>query len=163
MSAILAEMVQPADLLDARLIATLATLDEDGLPYLSSVWFLRDGDDILVATGGETRKARNAAARPVAAVLVHGRGEAPLRGVAGAGPVTVVRGAEARRLNERVWAKYLTPAGRAHPELGGRIAAHDDVTLRVAPAGWRSWSTGPDFDGAFELEGLVLPLDPTDR
>ena len=43
----------PTDLLDARLIATLATLDESGLPYLSSVWFLRDGDDVLVATGGE--------------------------------------------------------------------------------------------------------------
>lgn len=153
----------PTDLLDARLIATLATLDESGLPYLSSVWFLRDGDDVLVATGGGTQKARNAAARPVAGVLVHGRREAPLHGIAASGPVTVVRGAEARTLNERVWRKYLTPEGRAHPALGGRIAEHDDVTLRIAAGPWRSWGTAADFAGVFEQQGLVLPLDPTDR
>jgi PPOX class probable F420-dependent enzyme len=151
------------ELLDARLIATLATVDDDGLPYLSSVWFLRDGADVLVATSGGTRKARNAAARPVGAILVHGRGEAPLRGVAASGPVALVRGAAARALNERVWAKYLTPAGRAHPDLGGRIAEHDDVTLRITPGPWRSWSTGADFGGSYEVSGLVLPLDPTAR
>ena len=42
------------DLLEARVIATLATVGDDGLPYLSAVWFLRDGDDVLVATGGRT-------------------------------------------------------------------------------------------------------------
>jgi len=138
-------------------------MDADGLPYLSAVWFARDGDDLLIATGGRTRKAQNAAARPVAAVLLHGRGETPLHGVAASGPVGVVRGPEARELNELVWCKYLTPAGRAHPDLGERIAGHDDVTLRVSPGPWRSWSTGADFAGVYEVPGLVLPLDPTDR
>jgi PPOX class probable F420-dependent enzyme len=151
-----------ADLLDARVIATLATVGEDGVPYLSSVWFLRDGGDVLIATAGTTRKALNAAARPVAGLLLHGRGEAPLHGVAASGPVAVVRGAEARALNQRVWAKYLTPAGRTHPELGGRIAEHDDVTLRITPGPWRSWGTAVDFSGLYELPGLVLPLEPTD-
>jgi PPOX class probable F420-dependent enzyme len=151
------------DLLDARVIATLATVDGDGLPYLSSVWFLRDGGDVLVATGGSTRKARNAAARPVAGLLLHGRGEVPLHGVAASGPVEVVRGADARALNERVWRKYLTAAGRFHPELGGRIAAHDDVTLRITPGPWRSWGTDADFAGVYELPGLIQPLDPTGR
>ncbi len=149
----------PPDLLDRRLIATLATIGEDSLPYLSSVWFLRQGEDVLVATGGRTQKALNAGARPTAALLVHDRREAPLRGVAAAGPVTVIRGAEARELNELVWTKYLTPAGRAHPDLGGAIAAHDDVTLRLRPAEWRTWGTDADFGGVFELPGLVLPLD----
>jgi len=144
-------------------IATLATVDADGLPYLSAVWFARHGDDVLIATGGRTRKARNAAARPVAAVLLHGRGEAPLYGLAASGPVAVVRGPEARELNERVWRKYLTPAGRAHPDLGERIAEHDDVTLRVSPGPWRSWTTAADFAGIYEVPGLVSPLAPTDR
>lgn len=85
------------DLLEARVIATLATVSDGGLPYLSAVWFLWDGDDVLVATGGRSRKARNAAARPVAGLLLHGRGEAPLHGIAASGSVAVVRGAEAGR------------------------------------------------------------------
>jgi Pyridoxamine 5'-phosphate oxidase len=152
-----------ADLLDARVIATLATVGEDGLPYLSAVWFLREGDNVLIATGGRTRKALNAVARPVAGLLIHGRCEAPLHGIAASGPVEVVRGEEARALNELVWRKYLTSAGRAHPDLGGQIAAHDDVTLRVTPGPWRSWGTDADFSGFYELPGLVLPLDPTER
>jgi general stress protein 26 len=163
MCAILAQVAGAPELLEARVIATLATVGDDGLPYLSAVWFLHDGDDVLVATGGRTRKALNAAARPVAGLLLHGRGEARLHGVAASGPVEVVRGADARTLNERVWRKYLTSAGRAHPDLGGRIAPHDDVTLRITLGPWRSWSTAGDFAGVFELPGLVLPLDPTDR
>ena len=156
-------MTRFPELLDARVIATVATVGADGLPYLSAVWFARDGDDVLIATGGRTRKALNAAARPVAALLLHGRGEAPLYGTSASGAVVVVRGPEARALNERVWRKYLTPAGRAHPDLGERIAEHDDVTLRLTPGPWRSWSTASDFAGFYELPGLLLSLDPTDR
>jgi len=151
------------DLLDARVIATLATIDGDGRPYLSAVWFLRDGDDVLVATGGRTRKARNAAARQEAGMLVHGRGEAPLRGIAATGTVTVIRGAEALELNRRLWRKYLTRAGIDHPAVGRPIEEHDDVTIRFTPGAWRSWGTDADFGGSFELPGLVLPLDPTER
>ena len=147
------------DLLDARAIATLATLGEDGAPYLSAVWFRRDGDAVLIATGGRTRKVRNAERRPRGALLLHGREEAPLRGIASSGTIEVVRGREARALNERVWRKYLTAAGRGHRELGIAIAEHDDVTLRFTPDGWRSWGTDTDFGGVFELPGLVKPLD----
>jgi PPOX class probable F420-dependent enzyme len=145
-------------LLDARLIATLATTNEDGSVYLSAVWFLRDGDDVLIATGGKTRKAQNAAARPRAAVLVDTRGGGALRGAAATGTLTLVRGASARKLNERVWRKYLTTSGLAHPDVGEAIRAHDDVTLRFAPDAWRTWGTDEDFGGAFELPGMTYPL-----
>jgi PPOX class probable F420-dependent enzyme len=151
------------DLLEARVVATLATLDEHDLPYLSAVWFLRDGDDVLIATGGRTQKVRNAELRPRGALLVHGREEAPLRGIASSGSIAVVRGDAARRLNDRVWRKYLTPAGLEHPDLGRAIADHDDVTLRFTPERWRSWATDADFGGVFERPGLVQPLDPTAR
>ena len=146
-------------LLDARLIATLATTEPDGSAYLSAVWFLRDGDDLLIATGGRTRKAVNAAARPGASVLVDTHGPGPLRGAAATGSVSVVRGADAMALNERVWAKYLTPAGRAHPGAGEAIAGHDDVTIRFHPAAWRTWGTDEDFGGALEEPGVAHPLD----
>jgi PPOX class probable F420-dependent enzyme len=149
-------------LLDARMIATLATTNADGSAYLSAVWFLRDGEDILIATGGRTRKAQNAAARPRAALLVDTRGRGALRGAAATGTLTLVRGAAACELNERVWAKYLTPAGLAHPDVGESIREHDDVTLRFAPVAWRTWGTDEDFGGAFELPGIAYPLDTID-
>jgi hypothetical protein len=151
------------DLLDARVIATLATVGGEGLPYLSAVWFTRDGGDLLIATGGKTQKALNASVRPQAAVLVHGRGERPLHGLAASGTIAVIRGTDAAALNERVWRKYLTSAGRVHPDVGEAIAGHDDVTLRFTPGEWRAWSTAVDFGGAFELPGVVQPLDPTER
>jgi PPOX class probable F420-dependent enzyme len=149
-------------LLDARLIATLATTNDDGSAYLSAVWFLRDREDVLIATGGQTRKAQNAAARPAAALLVDTRGGRALRGAATAGTVVVVRGTHARELNERVWRKYLTPAGLAHPDVGESIREHDDVTLRFTPSRWRTWGTDEDFGGAFELPGIAYPLDTID-
>jgi PPOX class probable F420-dependent enzyme len=148
-----------ASLLDARLLATLATTEPDGSAYLSAVWFLRDGDEILVATGGRTRKALNAAARPRAAILIDTHGPGALRGAAATGTVRVVRGDEARANNERLWAKYLSPAGLVHPEVGESIRAHDDVTIVFAPGAWRTWGTDEDFGGALEAPGVALPLD----
>ncbi len=148
-----------ASLLDARLIATLATTEPDGSAYLSAVWFLRDGDEILVATGGRTRKARNAAERPRASLLIDTHGPGALRGAASTGTMRVIDGAEALALNERVWAKYLSPAGLTHPDVGEAIRAHDDVTIVFTPHAWRIWGTDEDFGGALEQPGIALPLD----
>ena len=148
-----------ASLLDARLIATLATTEPDGSTYLSAVWFLSEGAEILIATGGRTRKARNAAERPRAALLIDTRGPGALRGAAATGTVRVLRGVEARAKNERVWAKYLTAAGRAEPAVGGSISEHDDVTIVFTPGVWRTWGTDVDFGGALEQPGIALPLD----
>ena len=146
-------------LLDARLIATLATAEPDGSAYLSAVWFLRDGEDILVATGDRTRKARNAAERPQASLLIDTHGPGALRGAASTGTVRVIRGAEALACNERVWAKYLSPAGLAHPDVGEAIRGHDDVTIVFTPHAWRTWGTDEDFGGAMEKPGIAYPLD----
>jgi PPOX class probable F420-dependent enzyme len=148
-----------ASLLDARLVATLATTEPDGSPYLSAVWFLCDGDEILVATGGRTRKARNATERPRGSLLIDTHGPGALRGAASTGTVRVVRGPEALALNERVWAKYLSPAGLAHADVGVAIREHDDVTIVFTPATWRTWGTDEDFGGAMELPGMAYPLD----
>ena len=148
-----------ASLLYARLIATLATTEPDGSAYLSAVWFLQAGDDILIATGGRTRKARNAAERPGASLLIDTHGPGALRGAAATGTARVVRGPEALANNERVWAKYLSPAGLAHPDVGVSIREHDDVTIVFTPEQWRTWGTDEDFGGALEQPGIAFPLD----
>ena len=147
------------NVLDARHVAVLATLDADGAPYLSAVWFLWDGEHVYVATGGNTRKARNAAARPRGSIIVDSRRNDTLGGAAATGALAVLRGEEARALNERVWAKYLTPQGLADERVGGAIRAHDDVTIRLTPDRWRTWNTTADFGGAYEEPGQTYPLD----
>ena len=84
---------------------------------------------------------------------------APLAGAATHGAVTIVRRAPAMALNELVWAKYLTPAGRTHPDVGEAIRTHDDTTIRLLPDGWRTWGTDVDFGAALELPGIAYPLD----
>jgi hypothetical protein len=128
--------------------------------YLSAVWFLWHEGAVVIATGGKTRKARNATERSRAAVMIDARASgAPLHGAAAEGAVSIVRGEAAMELNELVWAKYLTPEGLAHPEVGGAIRAHDDTTIRLVPDGWRTWGTDVDFGGALELPGIAYRLD----
>ena len=151
-------MERVGEFLAERRIACLATEDPDGSAYLTAVWFLHEGGAVYVGTSGTSRKARNAAARPRASIMVDARGPGPQRGVAASGPVTVLRGAEARGLNDRILERYLTPAGVAAPGVGRTIAASDDVTLRIDVGPWRSWSTSEDFEGRLEDPGMTLPL-----
>lgn len=58
-------------LLDGRNFATVATLDPDGGPHTSVVWYVRDGDDVLFSTQATRRKARNLARDPRVALTVY--------------------------------------------------------------------------------------------
>ena len=147
------------EFLAGRRIACLATENADGSAYLTAVWFLYEEGVVYVGTSGSSRKARNAAARPRASIMVDARGPGPQRGAAASGPVTVLRGAEARMLNGRILERYLTAAGVAAPGVGRMIAASDDVTIRLEPGPWRTWSTSEDFDGRLEESGMTLPLE----
>ena len=148
-----------SELLALRLIGCLATENEDGTQHLTAIWFLYEDGIVYVGTSGQSRKARNAAARPRGAFMVDSRGGGPMRGATTAGPLELLHGAEARAVNERIWARYLTPAGLADPATGGAIAATDDVTICLRAGRWREWATSADFDGALERPGIQLPLD----
>jgi uncharacterized protein YhbP (UPF0306 family) len=129
------------EFLSERRIAILATEEADGSAYLSAVWFEFVEGAFLVPTGGATRKARNALARPRGSIAVDERG-GTLRGVAARGRLEVVVGEEARALNERLHRRYVTEAGMADPRLGGALTDADDVTLKLTPAAWSDWDMG---------------------
>ncbi len=57
------------DLLDAP-IATLATIDPDGRPQQTLVWFLFEDDRFRISLNTARKKTRNLRDRPVADVLV---------------------------------------------------------------------------------------------
>ena len=58
--------------LQQRLIARITTIDDDGYPHTVPIWYILDGDDIVIATGPETRKVRNIRTNPKGAVTIGG-------------------------------------------------------------------------------------------
>ncbi|GEB52704.1 MULTISPECIES: PPOX class F420-dependent oxidoreductase [Streptomyces] len=57
--------------LDGKTFIALATIQPDGSPQVSPVWVKRDGDDLLLSTTVDRRKARNMRRDPRVSVLVH--------------------------------------------------------------------------------------------
>jgi PPOX class probable F420-dependent enzyme len=51
-------------------VATLATLDPDGRPQLTEVWFLADGDDVRISLNTSRQKVRNLQRDPRCSVLL---------------------------------------------------------------------------------------------
>ncbi|HSC51094.1 MAG TPA: PPOX class F420-dependent oxidoreductase [Gaiellaceae bacterium] len=57
------------DLLDAQ-VATLATIDDDGFPQLTEVWFLHDEGQVKVSVNTSRAKLHNLERRPQCSLLV---------------------------------------------------------------------------------------------
>ena len=57
------------DLLDAQ-FATLATINPDGRPQLSEVWFLAEDSTVKFSLNRSRQKTKNLTSRPAAAVLI---------------------------------------------------------------------------------------------
>jgi len=57
------------DLLDAE-FATFATIDRDGLPQLTEVWFLHEDGELRLSLNTARWKTRNVTARPQCSLLI---------------------------------------------------------------------------------------------
>ncbi len=57
------------DLLDGR-FATLATVGEDDYPQVSEVWFLAEGDQIVISLNTSRQKTQNLLSRPACTVFL---------------------------------------------------------------------------------------------
>lgn len=60
------------EFLQKPLIARMSTIDPDGYPHSVPVWFMLDGDDIVVMAVRSTRKVGHIAANPKGAVVIGG-------------------------------------------------------------------------------------------
>ena len=58
--------------LHQRLIARVTTVGPDGYPHTVPIWYMLDGDDIVIATGPESRKVKNIRANTKGAVTIGG-------------------------------------------------------------------------------------------
>lgn len=148
------------ELLAARLIANFATLNRDGSVHLVGLWFLWDGEAVLLPTSGATRKVRNLEREARATVMIDdSRGGFDLRGITLTGRATILQGPEVVSLNREIHLKYLTERGR-DLEPVDRYLGTDDVTIRFAPERVSSWDLRSTEQGRAVAEaGEFRPLE----
>lgn len=149
------------ELLEARLIATLASINPNGSVHLVAMWFRRDGDALLFPTNHTTRKAKNFRARPFGTVLVdRSRRGLDLRGVQIKGPVELIEGEAAKRLNRSIHERYLDPAAFEAEAVRAYLGSGDDVTVRLTIERISSFNLADTPQGqALAATGAAYPLD----
>ena len=130
--------------LGERRHAVLATHDEDGSVHLTPIWFLFEDDRFYFGSSSGSRKVKNVGRSSVASVVVDARQPGREQRVSASGPVEILRDGEAQSINARIRRRYLTPTALDGP-IDAALRASDDVTLRLTPTAWRSW-TAPAVD-----------------
>jgi hypothetical protein len=105
-----------------------AQQEQVGLPTGGRLPPVAELTDKLLSFQGERRYAVLATHKP-------GRE----RWVSASGPVEILHDEEAQSINARIRRRYLTPKALDGP-IEAALAASDDVTLRLTPTAWLSWS-----------------------
>ena len=147
--------VELRSFLDQRRCGVLATHNSGCTIHLTPIWFLFEGGCFYFESPSTSRKVKNVEQSPSASVVVDAREPGRERWVSASGPVEILRDAESASINSRIRRRYL-----AEPALGGpleaALAAADDVTLKLVPTAWQSW-TAPVMESP---ERLFLTVDP---
>jgi PPOX class probable F420-dependent enzyme len=151
------------ELLDARLVAVLATFDLEVAIHAVPMWYAVAEDAIVLATSSRSRKIRNLERDPRATLVLHdSRPGFEVCGASIAGTVEIAPVAGAPPLVELVHRRYVTAEGAADPAAAAFLAS-DDVALRFRPASALTWDEREsDAAAALRRPGGALPLVPTD-
>jgi PPOX class probable F420-dependent enzyme len=150
------------ELLEARLVGVLATIDPDGAIHAIPLWYAPDGEGIVFATGSGSRKVRNLRRDPRATLVLHdSRPGFEVCGASIRGHVELVEGDAATPLVELVHRRYVTPAGERLPAAGVFLAS-DDIAVRLLPGFAVTWDERASLAAReLRLAGAALPLEPT--
>lgn len=138
------EQAAIALLLGEQRTVTLATIGPGGLPHLASMWFARDGEDLLMWTYGTSQKARNLERDPRASVLAEsGDCYDELCGVCLECRVRIVRApAEVLALGRKLHGRNAPGAPGGDPGAAARLLqaqAAKRIGLVLAVERVRSW------------------------
>jgi PPOX class probable F420-dependent enzyme len=151
-----------ADLLEKRLVGVLATHEPDGAIHAVPIWYARDGDAVVLATGSRSRKVANLLRDGGATLTLHdSRPGCEICGACLIGRAEVVEAKAAAPLVELVHGRYLAP-GADELEPVRDFFASDDVAVRFRPVRAFTWDER-DSDAASALRGtdLAYRLEPT--
>src|SRR5262245_32588290 len=123
--------------LSSKEVVVLSTVQPDGSPLAMPMWFLPDGDSLVMISVAGLRKVANLRRDPrVCVVAEAGTRGAEIRNVTVLGRVEILaEGSERAALAERFLQRY-------HPDLerlwGARTMPADRVMFRIRPARVRS-------------------------
>jgi PPOX class probable F420-dependent enzyme len=150
------------ELLDAPLVAVLATNEPDGGVHAVPLWFALVDDAVVFATGSSSRKVRNLERDARATLVVHdSRPGFEVCGASIRGRAQVVGGDAARPLIARVHGRYVSEAGLALPEAR-QFLSGDDVALVMRLEAAATWDERANpAAAALAAVGGGLPLRPT--
>src|SRR5438105_1726463 len=148
-------------LLSMRLVANLATLDDDGGIHLMPMWFLRLDDFICIPTSHKTHKYRNLRARPRASVVVDlSREGLNLKGVLIRGRIELAEGEEAKKINNKIHLKYVKPEALNDTSVASYLSKGDDITIKVRMDRLVSWNLADSNAGkSLNAGGWFRSLD----
>lgn len=150
------------ELLGARLVAVLATIEPDGSPHAVPVWVAPAPGRVVLATGSRSRKVRNLERDARATLVLHdSRAGMEICGVTLHGRVEIVRGPEAAALIELVHLRYVTASGLALPDVASFLGSDDVALTFVAERAitWDERASGAAL--ALREHGGAIPLEPT--
>ena len=150
------------ELLAARSVGVLATIEPDGAVHAVPMWFAPLTDAIVLATGSSSRKVRNLERDDRATLVVHdSRPGCEVCGLSMRGRVEIVPADEADPLVELVHARYITPEG-ANLAAAAAFLASDDVALRFVPERTITWDERNSAAAeSLRSHGGALPLEST--
>jgi PPOX class probable F420-dependent enzyme len=119
----------------------VASINADGTPHLVTMWYLRNGDDLLFWTYAKSQKVVNVRRDPRATVLVAtGEKYEELKGVSINGATTVVDDLDqVLAFGEQVYEKYWGPIDNDLVRDGVRMMGSKRVVIRVRPVKTTSW------------------------
>ena len=125
--------------LGERRIASVATINPDGTPHVTSVWFLFEESTVYLAIPSSSTKGRNLALNSRIAVMIDVRENYRESGITAIGEAEIVSDETAASIVQRLHEKYLTEEAINDPSVGPLFAAMDDIAVRLKPTRWVSW------------------------
>ena len=131
-----------AELLAAPEIAVLCTVDPQGRPEGSPVWFEHSGGSVWIHVDRDSKKARNLRSNPNVSLTIDTR-SAPYRGV-------VLRGTASERpfddaIRRRTAIRYLGEEGGQAYLTMTEATVEETVLLEMTVASRHSWDYGKGF------------------
>ena len=125
-------------------IAKLATVNPDGSPQISPVWFQHDRGAITFATYKEAVKIRNIKRNPNIAVLIDSaNGGLNLTGLLMQGTGILVTGPNCKKIEKRIYDKYLPPKITGKDKVAAAfkrsVTSGSSMCIRFIPKNITAW------------------------
>jgi PPOX class probable F420-dependent enzyme len=124
-------------LLASKAVVVLATVQADGSPLATAMWFLHDAHALTMISVADTQKVRNLRRDPRVSVVAEAGTGGDIAGVTIQGRAGFLdESAERRGLVDRLLVKYQPHLER---RWGGRTMPPDRVMFRIEPTRVTSW------------------------